>query len=415
MPSPERVPPHDPYASLRVPGFRRFIASLLTQTLGTQIQAVVVGWQVYAQTHDALSLGLIGLAEALPFIAMALYAGHVTDRLDRRWLTGMSLAVLLGCSLALLGLTLAGAISSGRVWPVYTVIFVSGIARSFLQTARTALAAEVVSRDLQLNAVGWRSSTWQFGAVAGPAIGGLLYGWSGPELAYAVDATLMATSLVCLMGVPAVVRSPRPPPDSFVKSLEEGIRFVRGQQILLGAITMDLFAVLFGGAVAILPIFAAEILNVGPEGLGLLRAAPAIGAVLMALYLSHRGPLERAGRTLLIAVAIFGVCMIGFGLSRNFLLSLILLAVSGAADNVSAILRSAMVQMMSPEHLLGRVSAVNAIFIGSSNEIGAFESGVAAKLLGAVRSVVFGGLMTLGVVVATALRAPKLRDLRRLE
>ncbi len=405
----------NPYASFRVPSFRWFLASLVAQTLGTQIQGVAVGWQVYAYTHDPLSLGLIGLAEALPFIAMALYAGHVADRLNRRWVTAAALVVLLGCSLALLTLTLSGSIAAGRVWPVYLVIAVSGLARSFLQPARTALAGEVVPRDLQINAVGWRSAAWQGAAVGGPALGGLLYGFSGPVLSYGVDAALMAIGFGCLYGVRPAARTPAPASDSLVESLAEGIRFVRGQRILLGAITLDLFAVLFGGAVALLPIFAAEILKVGPEGLGVLRAAPAAGAVIMSLYVSHRGPFQRAGRSLLAAVTGFGLCMIGFGLSRNFPLSVVLLGASGMADNVSVILRSSILQMMVPEHLLGRVSAVNYIFIGSSNEIGAFESGVAAKLLGTVPSVIFGGLMTLGVVGITVAKLPELKDLERIE
>jgi MFS family permease len=405
----------DPYAAFRISSFRWFIASLITQTLGTQIQGVVVGWQVYAFTHDALSLGLIGLAEAVPFIAMALYAGHVADRLNRRRVTAAALTVLFACSLALLLLTATGSIATGRVWPVYLVIGVSGLARSFLQPARTALAGEIVSRDLQINAVGWRSAGWQGAAVAGPAMGGLLYGLSGPLLSYAVDASLMALGVACLLGVRSGTRVPAPAADSLAESLAEGLRFVRGQRILLGAITLDLFAVLFGGAVALLPIFAAEILQVGPEGLGLLRAAPAAGAVLMSLYISHRGPFAHAGRSLLAAVAVFGLCMIGFGVSRSFPLSVLLLGASGMADNISVILRSSVLQMMVPEHLLGRVSAVNYIFIGSSNEIGAFESGVAARLLGTVPSVVFGGLMTLGVVGATAAWVPELRDLERIE
>jgi MFS family permease len=406
---------HDPYAALRVRDFRWFIASLFTQTLGTQIQGVVVGWQVYAQTRSPLSLGLLGLAEALPFIAIALYAGHVADRVNRRQVALVATLVLFACSVALLGLTFGGRISEGRVWPVYLVIFVSGIARSFLQPSRTALAAQVVPRHLYLSAVGWRSSTWQIGAVAGPAIGGLLYGFSGAVVAYGVDASLMACAGFSLA---RIARSEQVVPsaaESIVESLTSGVRFVWSQPIFLGAITLDLFAVLFGGAEALLPVFAAEILRVGPQGLGMLRAAPAVGASLMSLYLSHRAPLQRAGRVLFGSVAAFGVCMIGFALSRSFGLSLLLLSVSGMADNISVVLRSSLLQTLTPVHLLGRVSSVNAIFIGSSNEIGAFESGVAASLIGTVPSVIFGGVMTLAVVLVTAWRVPQLRRLERIE
>ena len=406
---------HDPYAALRILNFRWFVASLMAMTVATQIQAVVVAWQIYELTHDPLSLGLIGLAEAVPFIGIALFAGHVADRVDRLRISLMALVALLLCSLALLAFTLRpGVIATDRVWPIYLVIFLSGIARSFLQPARSALGAELVPRELYPNAVTWRSSTWQLAEVVGPAIGGLVYGFGSATAAYGTDAGLMA------VGVLALARMRHPPKvsvassESFRESLATGVRFVRGQPIILGALTLDLFSVLFGGAVAHLPIFAAEILHVGPEGLGLLRAAPAVGAVAMSLALAHRPPLRRAGRTLLVSVAIFGLCIIAFGLSRNFIFSLAVLGLSGMADTVSVVVRSTLLQVLTPDHLLGRVASVNAIFIGSSNEIGAFESGTTARLLGTVPSVVLGGLATLGVVVVTAVRNPALRRLREI-
>jgi MFS family permease len=408
------ITPHDPYSALRVRDFRWFITSLLTQTLGTQIQAVVVGWQVYAYTKDPLSLGLVGLAEAVPFIGTALYAGHIADRLNRRRINLAALVILVGCSLGLLGLTASGAISAGHVGPVYAIIFLSGIARSFLQPARTALSAELVTRDLYHNAITWRSSTWQFAAVAGPALGGLLYGFSGPMVAYGVDAALMVFAFFALLAVRHSARPAAPSDTPILESLLSGIRFVRGKPVLLGAITLDLFAVFFGGAEALLPVFAAEILFTGPKGLGVLRAAPAAGAVLMSLYLSHRPPFARTGRTLFLAVSAFGLCMIGFGLSRSFSLSLGLLFLAGMADNASVVIRSTLLQLLTPDTMLGRVSSVNNIFIGSSNEIGAFESGAAAKLMGTVPSVVFGGLMTLLVVTVMSLRLPELRKLGRI-
>src|SRR3954467_1136783 len=406
---------HDPYAALRILNFRWFIYSMLSMTVATQIQAVVVSWQIYELTHDPLSLGLIGLAEAVPFIGFALFAGHVADRIERLRISLIALAVLLGCSLTLFGFTLRPEIiRSGRVWPIYLVIFCSGIARSFLQPARSALGAELVPRDLYPNAVTWRSSTWQFAEVVGPAVGGLVYGFGSARAAYGVDAALMGVALLTLARLRhAPVRSARAD-ESFLESLATGVRFVRGQPVILGALTLDLFSVLFGGATALLPVFAAEILHVGPEGLGVLRAAPAVGAVLMSLAMAHRSPLRRAGRTLLVSVALFGLSMIGFGLSRNFLLSATLLALSGMVDTVSVVVRSTLLQVLTPDHLLGRVASVNAIFIGSSNEIGAFESGTAAKLIGTVPSVVLGGVVTLLVVAVMAVKVPELRRLREI-
>ena len=406
------LPRHDPYASLRIPNFRWFIISLLTMNVATQLQAVVVSWQIYALTRDPLSLGLIGLAEAVPFIGFALPAGHLADRQSRLRLARVALSALLACSVALLWFTIQpGVIHPGRVWPIYLVIFVSGIARSFLQPSRTALSAEVVPRSLYSNAVTWRSSTWQLAAVLGPALGGLIYGFGNVTAAYVVDASLMLAALGAIARIRHLPVTRARSGESVLESLGSGVRFVWRQPVVLGALALDLFSVLFGGATALLPVFADAILHVGPEGLGVLRAAPAAGAVVMSLVLAHRPPLRRAGRTLLVNVALFGISMIGFGLSRSFALSLAALVVSGMVDTVSVVVRSTLLQVMTPEHLLGRVSSVNAIFIGSSNEIGAFESGVAAKLLGTVPSVVLGGLATLVVVTVTAFKVPELRRL----
>ena len=411
--------PHDPYASLRIPSYRWYILSTFTMTLAAQIQGVVVSWQIYDVTHDPLSLGLIGLAEALPYVGVALFAGHVADRQDRRTVSLVSLAVLVFCSVSLLALSLTGA-GQGRpghrgVLPFYGVIFLSGIARSFLQPARQALGAELVPRELYPNAVAWRSSTWQTGAVAGPALGGLLYGFTSPAFAYGVDASLMIVALIAFATIAYVPRGSRKIEGSVAESLRTGIRFVIREPVLLGAMTLDLFSVLLGGAEALLPVFADQILKVGPQGLGVLRAAPAAGAMLMSLYIAHRRPFRRAGRALLSAVALFAICIIGFGLSRSFGVSLALLAISGMADNVSVVVRSTLLQVLTPEHLYGRVSSVNAIFIGSSNELGAFESGVAARLLGTVTSVVLGGVASLSVVGIVAAKIPSLRRLGAIE
>jgi MFS family permease len=406
---------HDAYAALRHRDFRWFIVSLFAMVASSQIQAVVVGWQVYDITRDPLSLGLIGLAEALPFIAIALPAGFLADRRNRRTISAICLLVLAACSLALLALSATpGLLARVGVVPVYAIIFASGIARGVLQPARQAMSAEIVPREMYQNAIAWRSSTWQIASVLGPAIGGLLYGFAGPVAAYGAAAAIM---LVAVGGFLVVSYTPQPRTGvggSMSAELMTGLRFVWRTPAILGALSLDLFSVFLGGAEALLPVFAAEILHVGPQGLGLLRAAPAAGAVTMGIFLAHRPPFERAGRTMLIAVAVFAIGIIGFGLSRSFWLSMALLALSGMADNVSVVIRSTLIQVLTPREMLGRVAAVNSIFIGSSNELGAFESGVAARLLGAVRAVVLGGVASLAVVGLTARLLPGLRKLGRI-
>jgi MFS family permease len=385
-------------------------------TVAAQIQTVVVAWQIYGLTRDALSLGLIGLTEAVPFIGVALFAGHVADRTDRRIIALASLGVLCTCAVLLLAITLRLSGSGGRVWPIYAVIALSGLGRSFLTPARNALVTELVPRELFSNAVAWRSSAWQLAAVTGPAFGGLLYGFGSARLAYSVVATLMLVAFTCMWQVRREVRpAPVHHETSIRESLATGIRFLFSQPIVLGALTLDMFSVLFGGATALLPVFAAEILHVGPQGLGILQSAPASGAVVMSLVLAHRPPFRSAGRSLFMAVALFGVFTIGFALSRSFPWSVACLAAAGMADMVSVVIRSTLLQVFTPHHLMGRVSSVNSIFIGSSNEIGAFESGVAARLLGTVPSVLFGATMTLLVVAVTAWRVPDLRRLREIK
>jgi MFS family permease len=408
---------HDPWAALRHADYRRFLTTHFATTLGVQIQDVIVAWQMYLDTHDPLSLGLVGLAEALPNIATSLLGGHVADRMDRRKLAMIATWVLLGCAITLAALAgLKGDAAHYRVVSVYGVVAISGIARAFLQPARTALAAAMIPRELQTNAITWRSTTWQLGAVIGPAMGGILNASVGPRGSYLADGVLIVVALVAL----AAIRFrdvPNATADemSIWQSLTIGIRYLKGQQVLLGAMTLDLFSVLFGGAVALLPIFVVEILHTGAWGLGLLRAAPAVGALSMSVYLAWRPPLQRAGRALLIAVAAFGVFTIGFGLARTIWLSFVCLALSGAADMISVVIRSTLLQLLVPNHLMGRVTSVNAIFIGSSNEIGSFESGLTARLLGAVPAVLLGGALTLGVVGGTAIWAPKLGKVGRLE
>jgi MFS family permease len=415
------TPGHDPYAPLRIVAFRWFVASILTMAMGAQIQGVVVAWQMYALTHDPLALGMVGLAEAAPFIGLSLYAGHIADARDRRRVALLALWVLFGCAAALAAAShwlLAGEPGShdGWVrWVIYGVIVVCGAARAFLLPARNALGAELVPRSMYPSAIAWRTGIWQVAAVTGPALGGVLYVSVGATVSYAIAAGLMAAALGAVAAVRVTARSVPERREPLVSSLTQGLRFLFARPIFVGAMTLDLFAVLFGGAVAILPIFADEILHVGPRGLGALRAAPAVGAVLMSVFIALRPPPSRVGRTFLFAVVWFGVFTAAFGLSRSFWLSLLLLAASGAADMMSVYFRGTLVQVLVPSNMLGRVSAVNQIFIGSSNEIGAFESGVAARLLGAVPSVVMGGLITVGITGLTAWRVPELARLDRLD
>ena len=407
---------HDSYAAFRVKNYRWFIVSLLTMTISSQIQAVVVAWQIYDITRDPLSLGLMGLAEALPFIGLSLYAGHVADRRNRRLISLASIALMLGCSLTLLVYNLIpGFLAAHGALPFYAVLFVSGIARSFVQPSRQALGAELIDRSIYANAVAWRSSTWQFAAVVGPALGGLIYGFTSPRVAYVADALMMVVALATFWLIDYARRAPVATDETIGASLASGLRFVFGESVLLSALTLDLFSVLLGGAEALLPVFADQILHVGPQGLGILRAAPAAGAVVASVYLAHRPPFRRAGRTMLYAVATFALCIIAFGLSRSFFVSVAVLAISGMADNVSVLVRSTLLQVLTPSHLFGRVSSVNAIFVGSSNELGAFESGVAARLLTPVVSVVLGGLASLGVVGGIAAGVPRLRRLGRID
>ncbi|HYV96547.1 MAG TPA: MFS transporter [Gemmatimonadaceae bacterium] len=407
--------PADPYAALRYPNFRRYIGGLLALTISIQVQGTIVGWQMYDLTGDALALGLIGLAEAVPFISTALWAGHVADRYDRRRQVLWSMTALVVCSGALLALSLSQGVAKPlQVTAIYVIIVVSGVARSFLMPARVALGAELVPRAVYPNAITWRASTWQAAAVIGPAVGGVLYAVGGAALAYATDTALMLVGMAWIFAMdhrsPVRVAANAPASDT----LFSGFRFVRSEPTVLGALTLDLLAVFFGGATALLPIFAKDILHVGPTGLGILRAAPAAGAVLIAIVLATRPVLRRTGPTMLGSVALFGVATVGFGLSHNFWLSVALLALTGAFDMVSVVIRSTLLQIVTPEPLLGRVSAVNSVFVGSSNEIGAFESGFTAKFLGPIPAVVLGGCATLAVVAGIGWRFPRLRRLDAL-
>jgi len=406
-----------PYAPFRIPDFRWYVLAIVAVTLATMIQGTIVGWQVYELTRDPLALGAIGLAEALPYIAFSLYAGHVADRHDRRTVAIIAVGVLSLTAIALVLLPrLMTANAPALVPAIFGVIVVSGVVRAFLLPARQALGAEIVPRAVFPKSVTWRSGAWQLAAVTGPAIGGLLYAIGGTALAYAVDAALCVVAMARLFAIRRAHREAAqlvgtPPTADFFA----GVRFVFSDRILLGALSLDMFSVLFGGATALLPIYAAEILHVGPTGLGLLRSAPAAGAVVMSAVLAYAKPMARTGRVLLQSVAVFGVAIIVFGASTHVAVALAALTIGGAADMVSVFIRSTLLTTRTPPHLLGRVMAVNGIFVGSSNEIGAFESGVAARLFGTVASVVGGGVLTLGVVGVTAWRNPELRQLARID
>ena len=414
---------HDPYAALRLPEFRRLLSARVLFIIASQIQGVVVGWQIYELTNNPLALGLIGLAEAIPSITVSLYAGHVADSVPRKRIIIPAMLVLFLCSLSLFLLTKPAGMTLFAnqqlltlplyVAMLYVVLFVSGIARGFLGPALFSFMPQLLpDRSLLSNAVTWNSTSWQASAVLGPAIGGLLFAQQGKGFAYGVDATLMLISLLLFLSIAGRALPVREGERlSLGESVLSGVRFIFNNQIVLAALSLDLFAVLFGGAVALLPIFAKDILHTGPDGLGYLRAAPAVGSVLMAVWLTYSPLRRRAGRKLLWVVAGFGLATIGFALSKSFALSLFLLFLTGVFDSVSVIVRSTLIHTYTPEYMKGRVSAVNNIFIGSSNEIGGFESGAAAKLMGTVTSVVFGGVMTLVVVAITAWRADKLREL----
>ncbi len=383
-------------------------------TLAMQIQAVIVGWQIYEITKDPLSLGLIGLVEAIPSIIVSLYAGYIADIIPRKKIILIVVSVLLLCSATLLYFTLdvSQVLATYGALPIYAVIFLSGIARGFMGPAVFSFMPQLVpNKQHYTNAVTWSTTTWQAASVAGPALGGLIYGFWGISASYATDAVLVVLGLCFYALIGAKPLPVNANPQNLMESLRSGIKFVFGSQIILNAISLDLFAVLFGGAVALLPIFAYEILQMGPQALGFLRAAPAVGSVLMALIMTHTPITVKAGRKMLFCVAGFGVCMILFGLSTNFWFSLLLLALSGAFDSISVIIRTTLIHTLTPESMKGRVSSVNNIFVGSSNEIGAFESGFTAKLMGTVPAVVFGGIMTIVVVGITAFKADKLRNL----
>ncbi|MCI0742987.1 MAG: MFS transporter [Gemmataceae bacterium] len=398
---------HDPYAALRYRDYRCLLAGGVTASIGSEIQAVVVGWELYERTGSAWNLGLAYLAQFLPVLLLALPAGQAADRYSRKLVFQLAQTTAALASLALAALSAL----EGPVELVFVCLLLAGTARAFAAPARASLLAQVVPLGTLGNAVTWNSTGWQIANVTGPALGGLVIGATGHALlAYLLAAVCALACVSVLSPIQPHVAKPIAVARSF-ESLLAGLRFVWRTKLLLAAITLDLFAVLFGGAVALLPIFAKDILDAGPTGLGWLRAAPAIGAVLIAIVLSHRPPMRRPGRTLLLAVAGFGAATVVFGLSENFALSFAMLGVTGALDNISVVVRGTLMQTLTPDEMRGRVAAVNTVFISSSNELGGFESGLAANLFGPIEAVVGGGVATILVVLTVLWRWPQLYGL----
>jgi MFS family permease len=390
--------------------FVKLLSFRILMVLAYQMMAVVVGWHIYELTRDPLALGLVGLAEVIPYFSCALFAGHAVDHYYSRRAFGILAATLLCVNALTLTAVSLGWIAGNPEWWIYGSIAFTGIARAFIAPSYNTLFAIIVPRASFGRGAGIGSSIFQTGLVIGPALGGLLVGFASKTMAYALASALCAGAMVAMLMLKVKEPTAQESPPVF-KSIGEGLRFVWGNQIVFGAQMLDMFAVLFGGAVALLPAFVHDVYLMGPEGLGVLRAAPAIGAIATGLWLTKHPINLHAGRWLLGAVAGFGACMIGFALSPYFWLAVAILMLSGVLDGISVVMRQTILQLATPDGMRGRVSAINGIFIGSSNELGAFESGVAAKLLGLIPSVIFGGMMTIGIVGLTAKFAPKLRDL----
>jgi MFS family permease len=398
---------HDSYAALRYRDYRLLLGGGVLTSIGGQMQSYAIGWELYHRTRSANALAYVGLVQFLPVLLLALPAGHAADRYSRKQLFQLS---QVAAALASLGLT-ALSVWQGPVELAYPCLVLAAVGRVFSAPARSSLLAQIVPVDVLHNAVTWNSSGWQIANVGGPALGGLMVALTGraaPVYFLAASCALGCAVLVAPVRPRAV---PRQLSARTLASLLAGIKFLWHNETLLAAITLDLFAVLLGGATALLPIYAEDILHVDPFGLGLLRAAPAAGAGVMALAMAHRKPLARPGRTLLLAVAGFGVATIVFGFSTDFRLSLVMLALAGAFDNVSVVVRGTLMQMLTPDEMRGRVSAVNVVFISSSNEVGEFESGKTADWFGPVASVVGGGIGTILVVLVAAWRWPRLAQL----
>ena len=437
--------PHDPYAAFRFGGFALFTAGNLLSITGRLMLAVAVEWEIYARTHSATALGLVGLVIAVPVVALSLPAGHLADRISRKHIILVSqiFSAITSLALALVSwkhlvipqiaplragnhaLTAIAAVferhhpifhfDDASVPLIYLLLFIGAVARTFNWAARSSFFPTLVSRDAFANAVTWNNSVFQIGSVVGPALSGLLVAYIGFPFVYLLDALCAFLFFLLVFPIRRSTQKREQTEESTWKSLVAGVRFVFRRKVILATITLDLFAVLLGGATALMPIFADQILHVGPVGLGWMRAAPAIGAFAMALIVAHLRPMKQAGQTLMWCVTGFGIATILFGLSKIFWLSLGLLFLLGAFDSVSVIIRGSIVQLVTPDEMRGRVSSVNNIFIGTSNEFGALESGLTAALFGPVISVVAGGIGTILVVLGVAWRWPETRKIGALD
>jgi len=399
----------DPYAAFRHRNYRFYAAGNFISVIGRQMLDVALGWEMYQRTHSAAMLGYIGLAAGLPIILFAIPAGHLADRISRRLILRINQFITALASLSLMTVSLTHA----PVWWMFLLVFLSSTSRAFGWTARAALVPNLVPAANLSNAVTWNASMFQTGAMIGPAIGGFLIATFGPHVVYGFDSMAALTFFGLLFFIHPVGEHQKPPPapEKGWRNLFSGLHFVWSRKIILGIITLDLFAVMFGGATALLPIFAEKILHCGPIGLGWMRASPSIGAVCMSLLLAHLPPMKKSGLTMLRAVAGYGLAVIVFGLSKSLWLSLPMLFLTGAFDTMSVVVRHTVVQLLTPDSMRGRVSAVNNVFIGSSNEIGAFESGMTAAWFGPVASVVLGGIASVCVVIACAWKWPQITAL----
>ncbi|MEO3389396.1 MFS transporter [Mesorhizobium sp. CAU 1741] len=402
--------PEDRYAAFRHSSYLRFWLARFLATFATQIVSVSVGWQVYDLTRDPFDLGLVGLIQFAPSLLLVLVTGAVADRFGRRLIMALSIILEAFCALALLVLTLRGLTS---VVHVFMVLAMFGVARSFFGPASASLVANLVPAQDFANAIAWNSSAWQMATIVGPVAGGLLYGVA-PEVAYAVAGTMMALGGVLILSIPKPQQHTETEQPS-LETLFAGFRYIRGEKIVLGAISLDLFAVLMGGAVALLPVYARDILELGPWGLGLLRAAPGMGAILVAIWLAGHPIRDHAGIIMFVFVGFFGVFTAIFGASNMPWLSIAALALMGAADMISVYIRETLIQLWTPDRVRGRVNAVNMVFVGASNELGEFRAGTMAALVGTVPAVVFGGIGAIGVAVLWAWLFPELRKARRLD
>jgi len=401
---------HDPYTALRHRDFRLLLTGRFLTAFGNEMLSFAIGWELWLRTHEAFALGMVGLVQVVPVILLSLPAGHIADQYNRKRIVLITELFLALCVLGLGWLSY----TEGPLILIYALLLGIGIARAFNDPASSTLLPQTVPPHLFSNAATWSTSTWHFASIAGPALAGLLIGFfDSVILIYIFDA--LAALVFCIMLTMIKGRQLALAEKSATwTSLVEGFRFMRNSKVILAAITLDMFAVLFGGAVALLPFYATDILKVGAQGLGILRAAPSVGALLMAFLLAHLPPMKNAGRTLLMAVTGFGLATIIFGLSRSFLLSVAMLAFLGAMDNISVVIRGTLLLTQTPDELRGRISAVNSIFIGISNELGSFESGLAASLVGPIIAVVAGGIGTIIVVLIVAQVWPEMGQLKTL-